>query len=228
MIPFHTSIKVANLAALKNISSTTSPQRVDKGIYQVDDIGDNKPSLYLYRANFTNPEDIPSVIASNDNQGVFIQFFAGGTSGGGSGGGSGSGNIFIVGSALSLTQRTPETNPPRVNNGVYLVQNGQFESPNIYTYIEDYPYPEDYPYILMPNDGIGRYLMARGNVLFTLGANPPAEPPSYSSIIMGILNVHLRLIQGEYSSQVELYIGIANSSSTGINGWAVNRNFSLS
>lgn len=67
------SLKVGSITTLKTLTSSSSPKRVDGGIYAVDSNG-SVPAWYLYSASSTATESLPSIVSPNDTTGRFIQF----------------------------------------------------------------------------------------------------------------------------------------------------------
>lgn len=92
------ALKVATIAALKALTSSTEPKRVDGAFYAVDNNGDGVPSWYLYSAASAATEDLPKIVSPTDTTGRFIQFAAGG-------------NQSII---LTVSDTSPIASPPSV------------------------------------------------------------------------------------------------------------------
>lgn len=73
---------VQDIASLRLLDSTSTPARVNEGLYPVLDSGEGVPSWYLYKSSETDAEDLPAVVAPSDDVGRYLQFNSGGNGGG--------------------------------------------------------------------------------------------------------------------------------------------------
>lgn len=80
------SLVVADIAALKLLTSSTTPKRVDGVFLAVGDRGDGFPDWYLYKQSASDTEDLPAIVSPGDGVGRYFQFKGeAGNSGGGGG-----------------------------------------------------------------------------------------------------------------------------------------------
>ncbi|MBD2364522.1 hypothetical protein H6G36_25670 [Anabaena minutissima FACHB-250] len=75
------SLVVEDIAALKALTSSTTPKRVDKLFLAVGDNGEGDRAWYQYDASASNTEDLPSIVNPTDTTGRWFQFGGNGGSG---------------------------------------------------------------------------------------------------------------------------------------------------
>lgn len=78
----YTALVVANIAALKALTNSTEPKRVDGVFLVVEDNGEGDRAWYQYSASSTTAENLPKIVNPNDGVGRWLQFAGGGDGGG--------------------------------------------------------------------------------------------------------------------------------------------------
>lgn len=98
------SLSVADVTALKALTSTTAPRRADKVFLVVRDDSTGYPAGYLYSLTATDTEDLPAIVAPTDNVGRWFQFKGGAT-------GGGDPTVVMTTSTLSPASAPPTQSP---------------------------------------------------------------------------------------------------------------------
>jgi hypothetical protein len=211
------ALKVAGIAALKALASSTTPKRVDGAFYAVDDNGDGVPAWYLYSASVTTSEDLPSIVSPTDGIGRFIQF-------GGSGGGDVILTVLKVAGIAALKALASSTTPKRVDGAFYAVDNNGDGVPAWYLYSASATTSENLPSIVSPTDGIGRFIQfggsGGGNVILTVSTTSPiTSPPSVTPITGGKVCKHLEITDSYGTFIFTEWTGVDSTGVLGNNGW---------
>jgi hypothetical protein len=103
---------VDNIAALKALTDTSTPKRVDEVFLGIENNGEGFPGWYKYFASSTTPESLPGIVSPNDGVGRWFSFS-----------GTGSGEDGLPGQSAFTTTAADYTQPEVGNNVTVSVAN---------------------------------------------------------------------------------------------------------